>query len=74
MLGVGRVLPLSFECRLDRQAFASCAQTQAASQGAAEFTVRYAHLAKGRHVFKVEAVDAHGTPDLAPAVARFRVR
>lgn len=74
VLGVGRVLPLSFECRLDRQAFASCAPTQAASQGAAAFPVRFAHLAKGKHRFEVETVDGQGTADPTPAVARFRVR
>ena len=74
VLGVGRVLPLSFECRLDRQAFTSCAPTQAASQGAAAFPVRFAHLAKGKHRFEVEIVDGQGTADPTPAVARFRVR
>jgi hypothetical protein len=74
VLGVGRVLPLSFECRLDRQPFASCAPTQDASEGAAAFPVRYAHLTRGKHRFEVETVDGQGTADPTPAVARFRVK
>jgi hypothetical protein len=74
VLGVGRVLPLSFECRLDHEPFVSCPPTQAASQGAAAFPVRYKHLAKGRHMFEVETVDQQGTADPTPAFVRFRVK
>jgi hypothetical protein len=74
VLGVGRFLPLSFECRLDGRPFATCAPTQAASRGAAAFPVRYAHLTRGKHRFEVKAVDGQGAADSTPAIARFRVR
>jgi hypothetical protein len=74
VLGAGRILPLSFQCRLDRQLFTSCSPTGDASQGAAAFPVRYANLAKGKHRFEAETVDGQGTVDPTPAVVRFRVK
>jgi hypothetical protein len=74
VLGAGRILPLSFQCRLDRQLFTSCSPTGDASQGAAAFPVRYANLAKGKRRFEAETVDGQGTVDPTPAVVRFRVK
>jgi Ca2+-binding RTX toxin-like protein len=52
----------SFRCRLDHGRFRRCRSPR-----------RY-RVGKGRHVFRVYAVDAAGNRDRSPAVFRFRVR
>ncbi len=53
----------SFECRLDRAAFASCSGP-----------VKYTRLKRGGHRFEVRAIDAAGNVDPSPAAAAFRVK
>lgn len=55
--------PGSFQCRLDGDAFAPCVSPQ-----------RYRRPGRGRHVFRVRAVDAGGNPDPSPAAYEFRIR
>lgn len=51
-----------FRCRLDRRPFRPCRSPRAF------------HVTKGRHAFRVFAIDAAGNRDRSPAVFRFRVR
>jgi hypothetical protein len=51
-----------FRCRLDRQRFRPCRSPRAY------------RVARGRHVFRVFAIDAAGNRDRSPVVFRFRVR
>jgi hypothetical protein len=51
----------SFECKLDRAAFAPCDSPK-----------RYRDLAAGRHRFQVRAIDAAGNVDPTPARHRWR--
>ena len=53
---------LTFQCRLDRQAFQRCRSPK-----------RYAGLAVGAHAFEVRAVDKHGRRDPTPAKFSFRL-
>jgi hypothetical protein len=53
---------LRLECRLDRGRFRPCGDT-----------VRYRHLALGRHLLRVRAVDAAGNADPTPAGRAWRV-
>jgi hypothetical protein len=53
---------LRFRCRLDKGKFSSCRTPRL-----------YKHLKKGRHVFRVRAVDATGAVDPTPAKRRFRI-
>jgi len=55
--------PGSFQCRLDGERFAPCESPQ-----------RYRSPAAGRHIFRVRAVDAGGSPDPSPARCEFRIR
>jgi hypothetical protein len=52
----------TFQCKLDRSPFTRCASPK-----------RYKRLKPGKHVFKVRAVNRHGTVDPTPAVRRFRI-
>ncbi len=52
----------SFECKLDRGKFFSC-----------ESPLRFQRLRRGRHVFRVRAIDASGNVDGSVAVLRWRV-
>jgi Ca2+-binding RTX toxin-like protein len=51
-----------FRCKLDRRGFAGCRSPRAYGVG------------RGRHVFRVFAIDAAGNRDRTPAVFRFRVK
>jgi len=51
-----------FLCQLDKPPFKPCSSPKS-----------YRHLKPGRHVFRVEAVDAAGNVDSSPAVARIKV-
>ena len=53
---------ISFQCRLDKQKFASCRVRKS-----------YKHLARGRHVFRVRARDASGRADLTLVTERFKI-
>jgi hypothetical protein len=53
---------LSFKCELDGGRWTSCRSAKV-----------YRHLKKGRHTFKVKAVDARGKADSTPATRRFTV-
>ena len=53
----------TFRCRLDRRKFRNCRSPKS-----------YRNLKRGRHVFRVAAVDDHGRIDRSPAVLRFRIR
>ena len=53
----------TFRCKLDSASYRSCTSPAA-----------YRHLSTGRHAFRVRAVDANGSPDPTPAVARFRIK
>lgn len=55
-------LGTSFQCRLDRRAFRSCASPKS-----------YAGLRPGKHAFAVRAVDAAGNPDPSPAKRAFTI-
>jgi hypothetical protein len=52
----------TFECKLDSQAFASCASPKS-----------YSGLPDGTHTFTVRAVDAAGNPDPTPASRSFSI-
>ena len=51
-----------FKCKLDSKRFKRCSSPKV-----------YRHLKVGKHVFKVEAVDAAGNADPTPAVRKFRI-
>jgi hypothetical protein len=53
---------VSFECRLDKKAFAPC-----------DSPLRIRKVKVGAHVFKVRAVDPSGNLDVTPAKDKFRV-
>jgi hypothetical protein len=53
----------SFRCRLDKRPFKSCRS---------RFKIR--KLKKGRHVFRVKAINPQGIADPTPAVFRWKVR
>jgi TolB protein len=53
----------TFECQLDRKAFAPCASPQ-----------KYKRLKAKRHKISVRATDAAGNVDQTPAQARFKVK
>jgi hypothetical protein len=57
--GVGK---LSFRCKLDRGKWTRCRSPKT-----------YKHLKKGRHTFRVKAVDRRGKVDPTPATKRFKV-
>lgn len=50
----------TFQCRLDSRAWRACASP------------KVVRVKKGRHVFRVRAIDAAGNVDATPAVYRFR--
>jgi len=60
--GSGGSGPLSFRCKLDRGPWSSCRSPRV-----------YKHLKKGKHTFRVEAVDRRGKVDPTPATRRFTV-
>ena len=53
----------TFECRLDHKPSRPC-----------ESPKSFRHLSRGRHTFRVSAIDSAGIMDQSPAVFRFRVR
>lgn len=53
----------TFRCRLDRKPFRSCKSPKV-----------YRGLKRGRHRFRVVAIDSAGTADPTPAVKKFRIR
>lgn len=55
--------PVAFQCRRDDGAWRSCTSP-----------TRYEHLAAGRHVFRVRAVDPEGAQDPTPARFVWRIR
>jgi hypothetical protein len=60
--GWGGAGALSFKCELDGGRWTSCRSAKV-----------YRHLKRGRHSFKVKAVDARGKADSTPATRRFTV-
>jgi len=53
----------SFKCKLDRQRFKRCRSPKT-----------YKHLKRGKHAFKVEAIDRAGNVDRTPAKRSWRIR
>jgi hypothetical protein len=53
----------TFRCRLDRRAFRNCRNPKT-----------YKRLKRGKHVFRVAAIDENGRVDKTPAVFKFRIR
>ena len=53
----------TFECRLDRKPFESCASPRT-----------YRRLKRGKHKLRVRATDQAGNADPTPAVANFKIR
>lgn len=53
----------TFQCKLDRQPFRSCSSPH-----------KLRRLQRGRHVFKVRAVDATGNADPSPARDKFKIK
>jgi hypothetical protein len=51
-----------FECKLDKRSFEPCRSPK-----------KYKHLSKGRHKFKVSAIDASGNVDPSPAKMKFTI-
>ncbi len=61
--GSGGVGQLGFECELGNAPYRSCSSPKT-----------YKHLADGKHIFRVRAVDSRGNVDPTPALARFRIK
>ena len=53
----------TFQCKLDARAWRACSPPRT-----------YSGLARGRHVFRVRAIDPAGNVDASPATRRWRVR
>jgi hypothetical protein len=52
----------TFRCRLDKRSFRNCRSPKT-----------YKRLKRGKHVFRVAAIDENGRIDRSPAVIRFRI-
>jgi hypothetical protein len=58
--GPGRRAP--FKCKLDAKPWAACSSPKS-----------YANLSRGRHTFKVKAIDKAGNEDASPASKSWRI-